>query len=69
MAPHQLRVIAEKNALDDKLFMLKLFLHGPVFLTLPGDERRRLRRQAEVMEEYSAILAERIVAFSDPYAQ
>ena len=44
MAPHQLRVIAEKNALDDKLFALKVFLHGPVFLTLPGDERRRLRR-------------------------
>ena len=69
MDTYKLRVIFEKNALDDKLFALKVFLHGPVFLTLPGDERRRLRRQTEVMEEYSAILAERIVAFSDPYAQ
>lgn len=69
MDTYKLSVIFEKNALDDKLFALKVFLHGPVFLTLPGDERRRLRRQTEVMEEYSAILAERIVAFSDPYAQ
>ena len=69
MDTYKLSVIFEKNALDDKLFALKVFLHGPVFLTLPLGERRRLRRQTEVMEEYSAILAERIVAFSDPYAQ
>lgn len=61
--PHQLRVIEEKQELDTKLQALRAFLDSTVFQGLPEAERYRLRRQAEVMADYSRILAERIFAF------
>ena len=64
MQPHQQRVIDEAAELDDRLGKLVDFLPTPLCLSLPFDERSRLSRQAQVMAEYSAILHERISAFS-----
>jgi hypothetical protein len=63
MMPHQQRVIDEKEDLDAKLGKLIPFLSSDTCLSLPFDERSRLKRQSEVMAEYSAILGERIAAF------
>ena len=63
MMPHQQRVIDEKEELDAKLGKLIPFLASDTCLSLPFDERSRLKRQSEVMAEYSAILGERISAF------
>lgn len=61
--PHQHRVLEEQKQLGDRLGALRAFLDSKVFQGLPEAERYRLRRQAEVMAEYSRILAERIFAF------
>lgn len=64
MAPHQQRVIDERSELDDKRNKLYAFIDGsPVFKGLPSEEQARLRRQSDVMAEYSGILGERIAAF------
>lgn len=63
MAPHQQRVVDEKNELDNKLEKLVEFLDTQLFLGLPIEEKFRLRRQSVVMDEYSNILAARIGAF------
>ncbi len=63
MQPHQQRVVNEKNELDIKLSALKAFWNNPIFVTLPEDERVRLEKQSLIMEQYSAILGERIAAF------
>jgi len=64
--PHQHRVLEEQKQLGDRLGALRAFLDSQVFASLPEAERYRLRRQAEVMAEYSRILAERIAAFPRP---
>jgi len=58
--PHEQRVVDEKRELDEKLSKLKMFLAGDIFSTLPSREQFRLKRQSEVMQEYSNILLERI---------
>lgn len=64
LQPHQQRVVTERNELNDKLIALKGFIKGSlVFQDLPEEEKNRLKRQAEVMTEYSDILQERINAF------
>ena len=63
MKEHQKRVIDEKQELDGKLSRLHKFFEGEVFLSLPPDEQARLLHQAEVMDQYSTILRERIEAF------
>lgn len=65
MTPHQLRVIEEKVALDDKLSKLGTFLHGETFATIDRDEQTRLNRQYSVMTTYSQILSERIATFKN----
>lgn len=64
MAPHQQRVVDEKAELDERIKKLRLFLPTDICLSLPFDERGRLKRQLAVMEEYSGILEERIAAFA-----
>jgi hypothetical protein len=64
MQPFQERVIEEKRELDEKIAKLDLFWKGDVFLTLPSAEQVLLRRQLVAMEDYSAMLGERITAFS-----
>jgi len=65
MQPHQLRVVFEKDELDEKLINLKRFVLGTVFSSLEPAEQLRLVRQARIMEEYSSILEERIANFKE----
>lgn len=74
-SPHELRVFEEKKQLDDRLGALRSFLYSQLsagitenqlFAGIAEDERYRLRRQAEVMAEYSRILGERILCFPRP---
>jgi len=55
MAPHQQRVVTEKEELDEKLAKLKAFLDDA--------EKERLQRQADHMNAYSGVLGERIAEF------
>ncbi len=66
MQPHQQRVVDEKEELDLKLVKLSVFLGTKMFSELPIEEKRRLRHQEEVMQEYSKILSEHIAAFPSP---
>jgi hypothetical protein len=63
LQPHQQRVVAEKTELDEKLAKLDAFGRTPLFASLPADEQGRLNRQHSLMEQYSAVLGERIAAF------
>jgi hypothetical protein len=64
MQPYQQCVIDEKEALDEKRFDLEKFIeHNPQFLLLSQEEQRRLKRQANVMLDYSTILSYRIRTF------
>lgn len=66
MQPHQERVVAEKQELDEKLGKLRSFLvDSPIFRTLPEAEQLRLTHQYGVMLEYSAVLGSRIAAFEN----
>ena len=64
MEEYQNRVVKEKKELDEKLDRLKSFLTNYVFESLSAEEQSRLKRQASVMAEYSAILGERIKAWA-----
>ena len=52
-----------KAELDTKISKLVPFLSTDTCLALSFDERSRLKRQADVMLEYSTILGKRIAAF------
>jgi len=65
MEPWQERVIAERDALVDKLVKLGCFLHTPQFHVLPGEDKQLLRRQREAMLDYCDVLDERIARFKD----
>jgi len=64
MQAYQQRVVDEKVQLDDKLAKLNAFI-APTepFQSLPQAERERLQRQRQLMEDYSAVLGERIATF------
>ena len=65
LAPHQQRVVQEKEELDEKLSKLSAFIDSPNFTVTVNDENEiaRLVCQEEIMKDYSEILAERIAAF------
>lgn len=63
LQPHQQRVVEEKAALDEKIAKLAAFGRTATFAALPADEQGRLNRQHSLMEQYSAVLGERIEAF------
>lgn len=63
MQDFQLRVIEERQSLDEKRVKLAVFISGDLFKSLPLDEQDRLRRQLDVMDAYSQILCERISEF------
>jgi len=63
MAPHQQRVVEEKEQLDGLLERLGAFLLTELFASLPEPEKGRLRNQHYHMREYSDILSQRIAAF------
>jgi hypothetical protein len=63
-APHQQRVVDEKNELQDKHSKLGAFiLDNPIFNTLDSEEQEDLRSQNDVMGEYLDILERRISRF------
>jgi hypothetical protein len=65
LQPHQQRVVTERDELNTKLAALKGFIKGSqVFASLSAEEQDRLKRQADVMTDYSDILQERINAFA-----
>lgn len=65
LQPHQQRVVDEKAELDTKAEKLSAFIgSSPVFETLDAEEQERLRRQNDLMWQYSEILGERIAAFA-----
>jgi len=63
LQPHQQRVVDEKRELDEKLAKIDAFGRTELFKSLPADEQGRLNRQHSLMEQYSAVLGERIAAF------
>jgi hypothetical protein len=63
MEPYQDRVLNEKAELDAKLGKLQAFLNTSTFGSLDVDEQERLRKQAGIMQEYSAVLADRLAHF------
>lgn len=63
LAPHQHRVVVEKEELDDRLDKLNAFFSTSIFGAQPMTEQARLRRQAVAMRIYSEVLDERIQAF------
>lgn len=63
MAPHQQRVVTERDELADKLEKLLAFFQTETFSGLSEAEKSRLRNQARFMDGYAAVLEERIAAF------
>lgn len=64
LQPFQQRVVDEQSALDDKILKLTEFIVGAtMFEKLPADEQDRLRKQKDLMAQYSEVLGERIAAF------
>lgn len=59
---YQVRVIKEKEDLDEKLVRLNAFLQKNDVPLIP-EERERLLRQEMCMKLYSQVLGERIGAF------
>jgi len=68
LAPHQQRVVTERDELAERLSKLFAFFQSPIFAGLPAAEQNRLRNQARFMDGYLAVLGERIEAFSAPQA-
>lgn len=63
MEDYQLRVVQEKEALDDKREKLSLFFNNQVFAKLDLAEQGRLQRQKIAMDAYSFALGQRIEHF------
>ena len=64
LLPHQERVVLEKAELDDRLSKLGSFFESPTFSALDKDEQSRLWKQGDLMGDLSAVLGQRIAAFS-----
>lgn len=66
MAPHEQRVIDEKEELDTRAKDLCSFINfNDLFPALPVAEQERLLKQRDLMIGYSHILSERILNFKD----
>lgn len=63
MEAFQNRVIEEKDELDSKREKLGVFIDSEAFKALESGEQARLRRQFNIMADYSGILSERIANF------
>ena len=66
MKDYQHSVVFEKSALDEKLARLTAFMASNAFVDLDQAEQRRLSRQADIMADYSLVLAQRIGALATP---
>jgi len=63
MGGHQQRVIDERLELGAKMERLGAFLKSEKSQELPPGERPRLVKQLKIMDDYYAILSERIAEF------
>ena len=68
LAPHQQRVVTEREDLEDKLGKLRSFFNSSTYAAMADsksgrEEQDRLIEQADIMDKYRAILVERIAAF------
>jgi len=61
----QHRVWDEKIYLDIKIADLKKFIQSESYNTLPKDEQHRMSMQLIHMQQYSAVLGQRIDHFTD----
>ena len=65
LAPHQLRVVAERNELQSRLEKLAAFISSsPNFRTVDEEEQIRLLHQQDYMGNYLNVLNLRIAAFT-----
>jgi len=60
LLPHQQRVVAELNELDEKVCNLSEFIDGEFFKTLSGGEQMLLVLQFHTMTAYSMVLNQRV---------
>jgi hypothetical protein len=63
LQPHQQRVIAERDELQERLDKLTLFINTQAFLDIQYAEQSRLIRQQGIMSALLDVLDERIAAF------
>lgn len=63
LAPHQQRVVTEREELAEKVGKLHDFTLSLMFGELHADEQQRLHRQLLIMRLYLQVLTERIAAF------
>lgn len=63
LQPHQQRVVTEKQELDEKRSKLKSFTEGETFKGLDEKNQELLTKQQGIMDDYSAVLQERIELF------
>lgn len=65
MKEHELRVVKEKEELDEKRKKLKPFLSTEIYEKMDGKNKLLLVKQLNIMDQYSDILQERIRLFED----
>jgi hypothetical protein len=63
MNDYKIRTVEEKRELDEKIVKLTGFIFSENFPDVNPDEQIRLRRQLQIMMEYSRCLQERIDQF------
>lgn len=63
MEPHQLRVIEERDELQERADKLTAFIGTGLFMKVEKEERARLREQSTVINVYLSILNDRIDNF------
>lgn len=63
LAPHQIRVVQERDDLLEKVTKLNAFLSTELFATLSNDEQFLLNTQCQFMQGYLNVLEERIGNF------
>lgn len=61
--PHQERVIAEQQELQQKLDKLNEFMKGEIYAKLDQQSRELLFQQSGAMQQYNSILLQRIQLF------
>ncbi|OAD82855.1 hypothetical protein ATN89_17375 [Comamonas thiooxydans] len=64
LMPHELRVVHEKNELDERLAKLNSFIAGEAFAKLDWEDSKLLVRQSGLMTQLQGVLADRIARFS-----
>lgn len=65
MEEYQVRVFKEREFTEVKITNLKTFIASERFKSVEKAEQDRLKKQLDIMQQYSAILNERVVAIMD----